>query len=315
MIEPAPETNAPPLVALFGPTGSGKSSLALAIAQACRGVIINADSRQIYQHIPILSAQPTMADQALVPHQLYGFLAPTQAYSAAQYATAAAAAVQAAWQAGQLPIVCGGTGLYLRALLEGLAPIPPTPPALLADLQHAWASGQAAALYRQLQQFDPVLAARLPPHDQARILRGLAVYQLTQCPLSQWQQAPRQRWLPQARVLRLAINLPVALLNARLADRLAADLQRGLWAEVEALQAWPATAPALQALGVQALWACQHGQATTSDALAAYLQQQRQYAKRQRTWLRHQYQADVIQTDLNAATTLQAVQNFCAQPT
>src|SRR6185437_7144659 len=160
-------------ILIAGPTASGKSALALAVAERVGGVIINADSMQVYRELRILTARPTPEDEAQVPHALYGFVSGAAAYSAGRYAADAANAIVAARAAGQVPIIVGGTGLYFKALLEGLSPVPAADPGVRARWRSEASRQSPQELHDILQRRDPEMAARLKPTDPQRIVRAL----------------------------------------------------------------------------------------------------------------------------------------------
>lgn len=282
--KPAPEK--PPLALIAGPTASGKSALALALAEGAGGVVINADSAQVYRDLNILSARPSAADEARSPHLLYGYRDGATACSAADWATDARSAISLAHAVGQLPILVGGTGLYLRTLLEGIAPVPEIDPAIRAEVR-ALATAEA---YRLLGREDPEAAARLHLSDTTRIARALEVVRSTGRPLAAWQ-AERVGGIGEQISLRPLILLPPRdWLYARCDQRFEAMLNDAGIAEVEALVARsldPAL-PVMRAIGVREVAAMLDGSMTRAEALAAGQQATRNYAKRQYTWFRRQ---------------------------
>ncbi|MEM9288645.1 MAG: tRNA (adenosine(37)-N6)-dimethylallyltransferase MiaA, partial [Pseudomonadota bacterium] len=176
-----------PLVVIAGATATGKSALALDLADHMPSTIINADSMQVYDAIPILTAQPTAQERAQAPHALYGFLPPDDACSAARWSALALQAIQSAWADRRLPILVGGTGLYLRSLLMGIADIPDIDPAIRTSVRARLEAEGPAPLYEQLAALDPDGAARLSPNDRQRIARALEVVLATDTPLAEWQ--------------------------------------------------------------------------------------------------------------------------------
>ena len=175
------------VICLTGPTGTGKSAAALHLAEVFGGVIINADSRQVYHDFPVITAQPGQEELARCPHALYGFLETNERINAGRWTSLAEKAVCEALSAGRLPILTGGTGLYLRALLDGMADIPPVPESIHSALLLACQEHGSAAMHERLRIADPVSAGRLHPNDRQRILRALEVYESTGKPLSWWQ--------------------------------------------------------------------------------------------------------------------------------
>ncbi len=163
-------------ILLAGPTASGKSALALALAQRHGGVVINADSMQVYRDLRVITARPSVQDEALVPHRLYGHVDAAENYSAGRWCVDARAAIDEAKRAGRLPILVGGTGLYFKALVQGLAAVPPIPAEVRADVRERLAQNGVAPLYAELMQRDPESARRLKPGDSARVARALEVH-------------------------------------------------------------------------------------------------------------------------------------------
>ena len=284
-------STAPPLVMMIaGPTASGKSALAAAVAAAWGGTVINADSMQVYRELEVLTARPGAAELAQAPHRLYGVLSGAEACSVGRWRALALAEVEAALAAGRLPILAGGTGLYLKAFAEGLNEIPEIPAALRAAARAELAELGGAAFHARLAQRDPVMAGRLHPGDSQRLLRAWEVLQATGRSLADWQAAPA---VPAPyRFARLCLLPPRPALYAACDARLAAMVQAGsAQAEVRALLALgldPAL-PVMKAVGVPELAAYLAGEVDLATALARAQQATRNYAKRQVTWLRHQF--------------------------
>jgi tRNA dimethylallyltransferase len=278
------------LVVIGGPTASGKSALALRLAEAIGGVLINADSRQLYRDLPLLTARPSPADHARVPHRLFGVLAADRPVSAGSWLELAGEAIAAARRAGQVPIVVGGSGLYLSALLRGLAPVPPVPAAARAEALALLERLGGPGLHAELRRRDPVMAARLRPSDRQRLVRAIEVLAATGRSLADWQAQPRLRVPLPAPVEGVALLPPRAPLQARIERRLRAMIALGALEELRALRlAHPdPELPLLSALAVPELLDHLEGRLELEDALARALARTRQYAKRQVTWLRHQ---------------------------
>jgi tRNA dimethylallyltransferase len=277
-----------PRVALIaGPTASGKSALALALAALADGVVVNADASQVYRDLSILSARPTAAEEAQVPHRLFGYVDGAEACSAARWAADARAQIDAAHVAGRLPILVGGTGLYLRTLLDGIAPVPAIDPAVRAAVRALPVAQAHAALAAE----DPAAAARLAPADTSRVARALEVVRGTGRPLAAWQRET-QGGIGARITLAPAILLPDRdTLMRRCDERLAAMFDGGAAAEVAALLARPdvpADTPVRRAIGVAEVARWIVGDSTRDEALAAAQLATRRYAKRQYTWFRHQ---------------------------
>ncbi len=300
----------PRAIALMGPTASGKSAYALELAQRLDGEIVSVDSALVYRRLDIGSAKPTAEERARVAHHLIDLREPWQTYSAAEFATAARAAIAAIVARGKLPILAGGTGLYFRALLDGLADMPSADPALRAQIAAEAASRGWAALHAELAARDPEAAARIHATDAQRIQRALEVLRLSGRPISAWQRDARGA-TPDLEVLRLALAPPQrADLHARIEARFDAMLAAGFVDEVRALRALPELAahpaplqlPALRAVGYRQAWeyldavaAIAHrplasssraGAAEAARFRARATAATRQLAKRQYTWLR-----------------------------
>ncbi len=275
-----------------GPTCSGKSALALALAQRLRGTVINADSMQVYRELRILTARPTPEDEAQAPHALYGVRPAAEPGSAAWWREAALAAMDAAHAAGRVPILCGGTGLYLRSLTTGLADIPDPGESARAEARTLLADLGPEALHARLAAADPDTAARLRPGDSQRIARAWEVWRGTGRGLAAWQQSapPPADWVFAA----ILLDPPRPELRAAIAARFTAMLAQGALDEAAALLALdldPAL-PAMRAHGVPELTASLRGELSIKEAERRAVLATGQYTKRQATWFRHQPLAD-----------------------
>ncbi len=281
-------------VLIAGPTASGKSALALALAERHRGVIINADSMQVYRDLAILTARPDPAAMARVPHRLYGFLDAADACSAGRWHDLARAEIATAWEAGRLPVLVGGTGLYVRTLLHGLAPVPPIPGEVRARIRDRLAMEGPEALYHALAGRDPAMAARLRPTDSQRIVRAFEVIEATGRSLADFQRKSGPGALSAAdregRVLKLVLELPREALYERIDARFAAMIRQGALDEVRRLVArgLDPGLPAMKALGVAPLARHLAGAIDHEEAVRLGQQESRRYAKRQMTWFRTQ---------------------------
>lgn len=276
-------------ILIAGPTASGKSSLALAIAREFSGVVINADSMQVYDVLRVVTARPPLADEALAPHRLYGVLSPAQACSAALWRDMAAAEMAKAWAANTVPIVVGGTGLYLQTLQKGISPIPEIPDGIRADARAMLESLGNEAFHAELAKRDPVMAARLDIGNSQRLVRAWEVLDATGRSLAEWQAEPRTGMV-EAEWLTLSLAPPREALYANCRVRFQAMVEGGALDEVRALMDMgldPAL-PAMKALGVPELASFLRGNTTLDIACAAATQATRNYAKRQLTWFRHQ---------------------------
>ncbi len=289
---PPAECDAAPVVIVAGPTASGKSALALALAVEFDGVVINADSMQIYRELRILTARPSAEDEARAPHRLYGVLGVRDACSAARWRDMALVELDAARHAGKLPIVCGGTGLYLRALMRGLSPIPDIPDDIRAAVRTRLKSAGVAALHDALARVDPTLAARLAPGDRQRIARALEVFEATGMPLSDWQAMPESGPPPHTRFTTIVLHPPRAALYAACDARMHAMVRAGALTEIAALAEIDAELPAMKALGIAGFRRHLDGAITLEEAILAAQQATRRYAKRQTTWFKNQIIAD-----------------------
>jgi tRNA dimethylallyltransferase len=277
-------------VIVAGPTASGKSALALALAERFDGVVINADSMQVYRELRVLTARPTAAEEARAPHRLYGVRAAAEAASVAWWRGAALAEMEAARAAGRLPILCGGTGLYFLSLTEGLAEIPAVPEAVRAEARDLLARLGPAGLHARLAAENVATAARLRPSDSQRIARAWEVWRGTGRGLAAWQRDAAARTGPAPwRFAALRLDPPRAALRAAIAARWEAMLAEGALEEVRALVALgldPAL-PVMRAHGVPELAAHLAGRIGLAEARRRAVLAIGQYTKRQATWLRH----------------------------
>ena len=280
----------PPVALIAGPTASSKSALALRLAEATGGAVINADSAQVYRDLPILSAAPSEAERARAEHLLYGVLDGAQPGSAADWAALAKTEIARLHAEERLPILVGGTGLYLRTLLDGIAPIPAIDPEIRAKVR----VNSVAENFAQLMPLDPVAATALNPGDTTRIARALEVVESTGRTLSEWQ-AEREGGIGSDIELRAVVLLPPRpWLYQRCDLRFAEMVRDGALAEVEALLArnLDPDLPVMRAIGVPELGAHLQGELTLDQAVAAGQQATRRYAKRQYTWFTNQPPSD-----------------------
>ncbi|MCW4460413.1 tRNA (adenosine(37)-N6)-dimethylallyltransferase MiaA [Sphingomonas sp. BT-65] len=291
-----PHSRKPRVALIAGPTASGKSALAIELAERTGGTVINADSAQVYAELHVLSARPSAADEARVPHRLFGHVAGTEDYSAARWAEEAKAEIAAAHARGSLPVLAGGTGMYIRTLLDGIAPVPEIDPAIRAEVRAL----PVAETYALLREVDPGTAARLNPSDTTRVARALEVVRSTGRPLAAWQ-TERVGGIGEAIDLAPLILLPDrAWLAERCDRRLVAMFDEGAIDEVRDLLARddiPTNAPVRRAIGVAEIGAFLESSITRDEALERAQAATRQYAKRQYTWLRHQPPAVWPRTD------------------
>jgi tRNA dimethylallyltransferase len=273
---------------IAGPTASGKSAAALALAARFRGTVINADSMQVYRELAVLTARPGPADLEAAPHRLFGTVGAAEAYSVGRWLADVAACLDEAEREDRLPILVGGTGLYFRALTEGLAPVPDIP----EELRRFWREEAdhlgSHGLYQALAARDPALAARLRPSDPQRVLRALEVIDATGVSLGEWQGTNAAPLLTSADALKLVIAPERAPLYAAIDARFDKMLISGALDEVRALvaQGLDDGLPAMRARGVRELGAYLRGEASLEQAAIKAKTESRRYAKRQMTWAR-----------------------------
>ena len=274
------------ILVLAGPTAAGKTAAGIAIAQKSNAIIISADSRQVYRYMDIGTAKPSAQERAQVAHHLIDFLDPSQPYSAANYAVDARRVMDDLDTQGKKYIVVGGSGLYLRALIDGLASIPSADETIRSELAAFVAQHGKDALHRRLAEVDPCTAARLKPNDAVRISRALEVYQLTGKPISQWHQSERIR---DHRTYRLVVlDMDREALYARINRRADEMLHAGLIGEVRGIlaQGYAASLNALRTVGYREVIAHINGECDVSRMTELIKQNTRNFAKRQLTWFR-----------------------------
>lgn len=274
-------------VLIAGPTASGKSAAALALAQAVGGIVINADSMQVYRELSVLSARPPEADMARAPHWLYGHVGASERYSVGRYQMDAARALAEARAQHRLPIFVGGTGLYFAALTDGLADIPPIPADIREAARNLLQALGVAGLHAELAQHDPETASGLRPTDPQRILRAWEVLEATGRPLSGWQKEAGTPVLHGMRLIRLVLDIDRFELRERIRLRFLNMLEEGAMDEAARLQGLDPTLPAAKVLGLRELIAYQSGQLPLADAITLAVTATRQFAKRQVTWFRN----------------------------
>ena len=282
------ENNKPVLIA--GPTASGKSALALALAEATGGVIVNANSMQVYRDLRVLTARPTREEEAALPHRLYGHVDAAVNFSAGAWVADAAKMLAEARAQNRLPIFIGGSGLYFKALTRGLSAVPPIPPDVREDVRARLERDGVEALHAQLMQRDPASAERLKPRDRIRIARALEVVEATGRPLADWHRDGLPPLLPPGTFTALFLSPERDELYVRIDARFDAMLKAGAPDEVAALAArrLDPLLPAMKAHGVPALIRHLNGELTLEEAAVIGRADTRHYAKRQFTWFRHQ---------------------------
>jgi len=279
-------------VVIAGPTASGKSAAALRLAEALNGAIINADAMQLYRDLNILTARPNHRALARAPHRLYGILAADEPCSAGRYRALALEAIAAAASAGQVPILVGGSGLYLRALMYGLAPIPPVPVSVRERARALYDRIGEAPFRNALAAHDPQSAARIKPGDRQRLMRAWEVVEATGRPLPEWQTLPSQH--AAARFATIVFLPERDALYAACDGRFDRMMAQGGPEEARAIASRrldPAL-PIMKAVGLRPLLRHLAGEISLVEACDAAKRETRQYAKRQITWFRHQLRAD-----------------------
>jgi tRNA dimethylallyltransferase len=282
-----------------GPTASGKSALAVALAERLGGSIINADAMQLYRELRVLTARPSAAEEAHLPHHLYGVRPAAEPASAAWWRGAALAAMEEAAASGRLPILCGGSGLYLAALIEGLSDIPQPSPEARAEARELLAALGPAGLHARLAEADPATAARLRPSDSQRLARAFEVWRSTGRGLASWHAGGHgagHSW----RFRAILLDPPRAELHASIARRFEGMLAAGALEEVRALRGknLDSSVPALRAHGVPELSAHLAGEIDLEEAARRAVLVTGRYAKRQGTWFRHHKLADTARTHM-----------------
>jgi tRNA dimethylallyltransferase len=277
-------------VLIAGPTASGKSRLALELAEKLGGVVINADSMQVYHDLRVITARPAPDEEARVPHRLYGHVDAAENYSVGRWCADIGGMLAEAAQAGRVPILVGGTGLYFKALTGGLAAVPAIPADVRAAVRARVEAEGPAALHAELTRRDPASAARITPADRPRIGRALEVVEATGRPLSDWHRDGAPAIVDPQHAAKVFLLPDRAALYRRIDDRFDAMVEAGALDEVRALErrGLDPTLPAMKAHGVP--WLCRHlrGELALAEAAAAGKRDTRHYSKRQLTWFRHQ---------------------------
>lgn len=285
---PTEHTRATRVVTLLGPTGTGKTGLAVELARHVDISVINFDSRQVYGDFPVITAQPSAEERQACPHLLYGFLGCGEKITAARFAELARESIAQVVGQGRLPVLVGGTGMYLKALLEGLAPIPDIPAEVHRAVVERVRLEGSQKLHRELLEIDPVYAARIHPNDSQRNARAREVFEATGKPLSWWH-TQKHDAAPLA-PLRLGLSLDIDALTPRLASRIDEMLEQG--ALDEARTAWERCpdpdAPGWSGIGCAELLSHLRGRLSLAEARALWVKNTRAYARRQVTWCRRE---------------------------
>ena len=286
-----------PVLVIVGPTASGKSALAAEVAYALNGVVLNCDSMQIYKDIPIIAAAPTEAEKKLAEHRLFEIYDCDKRGNVVDWLNLCVAEIRKLWAEKRLPVVVGGTGFYAEALLKGVTPIPETPAEIRKQLQEHLSEVGLAALYAELQQKDAEIAAKLNPNDKTRIIRALEVIAATGIKVSEWYKKPLIQKLPEAHFVTVKIMPSLEVIAERCClrlDKMVNELR--VLNEIKRLLTLGIAddMPAMKALGVPELSLYIKGQLPLEEALNLAKLHTRQYAKRQRTWLKNKMPADII---------------------
>ena len=279
---------------ICGPTAAGKSGLALALAERYGGVIINADSMQLYADLRVLTARPDVSEEARVPHRLYGVLDGAERASVASWLTMATREIETARDAGRLPILTGGTGLYFHAAMKGLAPVPDVPPDIHAECIAEYAERGGEAFRRDLLELDPVLGSQLHDGDSQRLVRAMGVVRASGRALSAWQADPHEGVIA-GRPVRVAMMPPREELYEKINTRFSAMMEGGARSEVSTLAArgLAPSLPVMKAIGVREIMALQAGDIDEARAVELASRDSRRYAKRQMTWIRNNFHAEI----------------------
>ncbi len=275
------------VVVICGPTGVGKTATAIKLAREIKGEIVGADSLQIYRYLDIGTAKPTPEERALVPHHLIDILEPHQPFDAAKFVHLADKAISEIVSRDRTPLVVGGTGLYIKALIYGLAPLSGKVGPVRERLKEELREKGREVLYRRLQSIDPQAAARISPGDTVRLLRALEIYELTGEPASRiWERHRFAR--PRYQALKIGLTLPRPILYARIEERTRQMFAQGLIEEVKGLlsRGFSPDIKPLKAIGYRQVVAYLEGKLTLEEAVAEVVKETKRYAKRQLTWFR-----------------------------
>ncbi len=283
------------VIVVAGPTASGKSGLALDLAAALNGEVVNADSMQVYKDMPIITACPGREDRAKVPHHLYEIYDPSVNGTVVDWLERAVFKIREIWARGGLPIAVGGTGMYIDNLINGTTPIPEADAAIRREVRLMQQREGTPALHEKLGKADAETAARLSPNDTTRVTRAYEVWMQTGLPLSEWHKKPMVKKIPEARFKVVKICPQTVELDARCYRRFDEMIQAGAEDEVRRLLSrnLPENLPAMKALGVPEIGAYVRGECSLSEAVELGKLHTRQYAKRQRTWFANKLRADL----------------------
>ena len=301
------------LVIILGPTAVGKTALALEVAERLKGEIINADSQQVYRYMDIGTGKPSLPDRERIPHHLIDIVNPDEEFNAAFFRRAATEAIQTIRARGRSAIVCGGTGLYLKALTQGLFEGPGQDPELRRTLENEIAELGLGTLYRRLMQIDPAVGSTIHPNDRQRIIRAVEVCQLTGRPLSDWQKAHAFRD-DQYIVLKIGLNRDRAELYDQINGRSEAMVRIGLLEEVRRLVdlGYGLALRPMQSVGYRQMGEVLQGKTSLAEALAVMKQETRHLAKRQLTWFRRDSEIRWLHPEEQKEEIFRVVSGFLA---
>lgn len=285
------QTTLPPIIILHGPTASGKSALAVNVAKKIDAVIINADSMQVYDAIPIVTAQPTKHEQQHIAHHLYGHVSVNTHYSVAHWLNEVVPLIHQIRNQHITPILVGGTGMYIKSLIDGIAIIPDIPPNIREEAQNLYQQQGPEAFHAILSEYDPALAQKLPPGDTQRMLRAYEVAIHTGIPLSAWQQQKPTPFFPSTNFKGFFLHPPREEIYNKCNKRFEEMTNNGLEEEIKQLLSYnlSPSLPAMKALGVPEISAYIQGTLTKEDAITQAQTKTRHYVKRQLTWQRNQF--------------------------
>ena len=286
------------VIIIAGPTASGKSKLAIDIALAVNGVVLNADSMQVYKDMPIVSAVPTAEDRAKVEHRLYEIFEPSFRGNVVDWLKCATEEIRNVWKEGKVPVVVGGTGLYIENLMKGATPIPATPDKIRNQVQKMIDEKGVPYVHQKLSEVDPKSGQKIAPKDAARVKRAYEVFLHTGEAMSDWQKKPLIQYLPEAQFFVIKICPSVEELDRLSYERFDKMVQEGVIDEVQKLykRKLSLRLPAMKALGVPELVEYFKGKTNVYLAVQNAKLHTRQYAKRQRTWFKNRLQADFVLT-------------------
>lgn len=287
-----------PVICLAGPTAAGKSATTLALAQRWPIEIVIVDSATIYRGMDIGTAKPSKSEQAVAPHHLLDIRDPVESYSAAEFQQDATALIHTITARGNIPLLCGGTMLYYKALREGLNALPAADPAIRAQIDREAQDSGWPELHRQLAEFDPATAARLAPNDSQRLQRAIEIYRVSGRPMSAWLADERPEQDSSLEYVTVSLEPSDRLaLHARIAQRYQTMVEQGLLQEVQALHQRPdlhTGLPSVRCVGYRQLWDYLDGKVDKNQAIEQAIAATRQLAKRQLTWLRSQPERHII---------------------